>query len=87
MKAKFLTPLAFVALLAAAGCSDDPQPQNDPADTVNEGTVDRNPTVDADPTPESGSGGSIPLNDPDGTTNGAPAGETSAPPPPPAPAQ
>lgn len=87
MRARFLTILAATAILATAGCSDDPQPQNEPVDTLNRGTVDTNPTVDADPTPKSGSGGSIPLNDPDGTTNGAPAASgTPAPSPPPAPA-
>lgn len=85
MRTRHLSPFAAAALLLV-GCTDDPQPRDEPVDTLNEGTVDPNPTIDADPTPQTGNGGSIPLNDPDGTVNSAPAGEAPAPQPPPPPA-
>lgn len=56
-----------VLVLILFGCTDDPQP-NEPADMLNKRVVDQNPKVDADRTPDTGTGGPSQSNT-GGTTN------------------
>lgn len=68
---KLRTTLILVSL-ALAGC--DGTDRNSTASTE----VEPNAIIDADPTPQTGSGGSIPLATPDGTVNGAPGEDALA---------
>ena len=58
--------------LALAGC-DQPDPNREGTETPVQ-----NPPVDADPTPDTGTGGESQTNAPDASTNGAPAANQDA---------
>jgi hypothetical protein len=65
------TLICFVGL--SAGCSDNSSP--DASETTNTLPENRTPEIDADPTPDTGTGGKSQTTSPDGTVNGAPAGQ------------
>ncbi len=54
----------FVIAAAMAGCSND--------DTSTSSVRDAAPQIEADPTPDTGTGGDMQQATPDGTVNGAP---------------
>jgi hypothetical protein len=67
--------LATAALLLAvgsfAGCSDNSSPEAQPE--ANSQPENQTPQVDADPTPDTGTGGNSQTKSPDGTVNSAQA--------------
>jgi hypothetical protein len=73
----FKHTIGATALLCAAalsaGCSDNPSP--DASEAANTLPENRTPQIDADPTPDTGTGGESQTRAPDGTVNGAPAGQ------------
>jgi hypothetical protein len=61
----------FVGL--SSGCTDNSSP--DASQTTNTLPENRTPQIDADPTPDTGTGGESQTKAPEGTVNGAPAGQ------------
>ncbi|MBZ9771623.1 hypothetical protein [Mesorhizobium sp. CO1-1-8] len=49
--------LMSAALLALAGCNDNADPAKSKTDTTNSQPVDKNPTTDTNPTPQTSTGG------------------------------
>ncbi|AZV20768.1 MULTISPECIES: hypothetical protein [unclassified Mesorhizobium] len=49
--------LMSAALLALAGCNDNADPVKSKTDTTNSQPVDKNPTTDTNPTPQTSTGG------------------------------
>ncbi|MBZ9673230.1 hypothetical protein FJW08_08375 [Mesorhizobium sp. B3-2-1] len=52
-----LSICVVAAFLALAGCNDNADPVKSKTDTMNSQPVDKNPTTDTDPTPQSSTGG------------------------------
>ena len=73
----FKNLMVCLALLFAVGilanCSDNSSP--DASQDANSQPENRAPQVDADPTPDTGTGGESQSTSPDGTVNSAPAGQ------------
>ena len=68
MRRQTIFMLAIV-VSALAACSDSSdRDATKAADNPAATTVDKNPQVDRDPTPETGTGGQSPATSPDGTT-------------------
>ena len=66
--------LATIAInLILTGCSDNSTPDASPS--ANSLPENQTPEIDADPTPDTGTGGDSQVTSPDTTTNGAPASE------------
>jgi hypothetical protein len=63
----------FCAVGLPASCSDNSSP--DASQTTNTLPENRTPQVDTDPTPDTGTGGESQTKAPEGTVNGAPAGQ------------
>ena len=73
MRAQFIFVLAAAMMLVVAGCSDNSSPNS--SQDANSLPENRTPEIDADPTPDTGSGGDSQAKSPDTTTNGAPAAQ------------
>lgn len=71
MRRTFLIIATGASLLGLAGCNNESNVDK----TTATSTVNKAPQVDADPTPDTGTGGSQQNATPDGTINGAPLGD------------
>ncbi len=70
---RFLVPaLALLLALGASGCNDNSAPEARP--DANSLPEQQTPEVDAEPTPDTGTGGETQTTSPDSTVNGAPGG-------------
>ena len=61
--------------LMLAGCGDSDTTQSDPVNNTPPAQSNTTAPADADPTPQTGSGGPSPSTAPSGNTSGAPAGQ------------
>jgi len=57
MRSSAIMFVCSVSLLMLGGCNDNSDPDMHKTDTLNSQPVDKNPQVDKDPTPETGTGG------------------------------
>jgi hypothetical protein len=71
MRKMVIGVLALGAVLA--GCNDNSTPQS--SDNANSLSENRKTETDADPTPQTSTGGETETVSPDGTVNGAPQGQ------------
>ena len=73
MRAQFIFIILTSMMLVVTGCSENSSP--DASQDAVSLPEDRTPEIDADPTPDTGSGGDSQASSPDTTTNGTPAAQ------------